>query len=603
MSGVAEESATRRSHSPALGSPPPAKRPKSATTSRPSSPPLGSTPSHTPHLKRGEELLSPEEQARLIQRRFKDAERKRRKREQMLAARAAAEAAGSEAPLDNTISQSEVPSADTPAAAEIGSPSSQPTQGSAPASAPTSKAKGAEIPAAASAPSSSSKGKASAGEKKAAAEKAASRRQMAEKAALAIETTAEEEKSAGEDEEGEEDEKLYCICKTMYDEERMMIACDRCDEWYHTLCMKMNDEQAQLVDLFICPRCEQHTSDRTTYKPPCLRSSCPRAARCPLSRYCSDRCGLLVAAARVAKTKYAKQSSGGPDRLYSTQVRSAVKKEGMARWDQDVQVMQAWLHQVELRECPIEGKQEAKLDSDSHQHTRHSLPQAEALHDLRASLQNLTENRQSVSTLLDLAENRLKLLQLVDDRLGLLPPISVEETAQSSKKSKAKGKGAKAADGSASSTLKTQPRCGYDERLSWDDERFSSWMASTTGRQILDGVQDLDGRLTESETQAVAEEDFLPTVCGVARRKCRRHADWSLLRSEEFEKVKAAQTSTLSSLSEQMAHAQARISELEDLLRKQRIAEDERLAHSIAQEVGGIRVRNGIATSTVTVYT
>lgn len=31
---------------------------------------------------------------------------------------------------------------------------------------------------------------------------------------------------------------------------------NRCDEWYHTSCMGMKDEQAELVDMFVCPHCE-----------------------------------------------------------------------------------------------------------------------------------------------------------------------------------------------------------------------------------------------------------------------------------------------------------------------------------------------------------
>lgn len=37
-----------------------------------------------------------------------------------------------------------------------------------------------------------------------------------------VEKTAEDE-----NEEAAVDDKLYCICKTSYDEERVMIACDR----------------------------------------------------------------------------------------------------------------------------------------------------------------------------------------------------------------------------------------------------------------------------------------------------------------------------------------------------------------------------------------
>lgn len=72
----------------------------------------------------------------------------------------------------------------------------------------------------------------------------------------------------------EVDDKLYCICKTSYDEDRVMIACDRrgiaqlraiipthvcggtrCDEWYHTSCLNMPDLEVDLVDQFYCPTC------------------------------------------------------------------------------------------------------------------------------------------------------------------------------------------------------------------------------------------------------------------------------------------------------------------------------------------------------------
>jgi hypothetical protein len=39
---------------------------------------------------------------------------------------------------------------------------------------------------------------------------------------------------AAEEEEDEVDDRLYCVCRQLYDPERMMIACDRCDNWFHT---------------------------------------------------------------------------------------------------------------------------------------------------------------------------------------------------------------------------------------------------------------------------------------------------------------------------------------------------------------------------------
>jgi len=83
--------------------------------------------------------------------------------------------------------------------------------------------------------------------------------------------TAKSAREEEEEEEADEDDKLYCLCKTKYDESRFMIACDkyaltcqmvgrpllffRCDEWYHTLCVNMPDLDVDLVDQFFCPSC------------------------------------------------------------------------------------------------------------------------------------------------------------------------------------------------------------------------------------------------------------------------------------------------------------------------------------------------------------
>lgn len=87
---------------------------------------------------------------------------------------------------------------------------------------------------------------------------------------------AEKQEEEEESEEEKEDDKLYCVCKTKYDEDRFMIACDRyvfsqplfmnllsyhqsCDEWYHTQCVHMPDLEVDLVDQFICPPCVEST--------------------------------------------------------------------------------------------------------------------------------------------------------------------------------------------------------------------------------------------------------------------------------------------------------------------------------------------------------
>jgi len=39
-----------------------------------------------------------------------------------------------------------------------------------------------------------------------------------------------------DEDEAKEDDKLYCVCKTRYDEDRVMIACDRCVFSWSALC-------------------------------------------------------------------------------------------------------------------------------------------------------------------------------------------------------------------------------------------------------------------------------------------------------------------------------------------------------------------------------
>ncbi|KAL6544030.1 hypothetical protein OROGR_010527 [Orobanche gracilis] len=46
---------------------------------------------------------------------------------------------------------------------------------------------------------------------------------------------------------------LYCICRRPYDH-RAMIACDKCDEWYHFDCIKISSAPK----IYICPACDPH---------------------------------------------------------------------------------------------------------------------------------------------------------------------------------------------------------------------------------------------------------------------------------------------------------------------------------------------------------
>lgn len=52
---------------------------------------------------------------------------------------------------------------------------------------------------------------------------------------------------------------LYCICRKPYyqHEERAMIACDNCDEWYHFDCVKL----IKAPEVYTCPACNLQTEE------------------------------------------------------------------------------------------------------------------------------------------------------------------------------------------------------------------------------------------------------------------------------------------------------------------------------------------------------
>ena len=47
---------------------------------------------------------------------------------------------------------------------------------------------------------------------------------------------------------------LFCLCRGPDDGE-FMIQCEECKEWYHGSCVNVTPEQADHIDVFLCPDC------------------------------------------------------------------------------------------------------------------------------------------------------------------------------------------------------------------------------------------------------------------------------------------------------------------------------------------------------------
>ncbi|XP_057659195.1 nucleosome-remodeling factor subunit NURF301 isoform X2 [Diorhabda carinulata] len=54
--------------------------------------------------------------------------------------------------------------------------------------------------------------------------------------------------------------KLYCLCQQPYDESQFYICCDRCQDWFHGRCVGILQSEADNIDEYICPRCQRNNS-------------------------------------------------------------------------------------------------------------------------------------------------------------------------------------------------------------------------------------------------------------------------------------------------------------------------------------------------------
>ncbi|KAK2461885.1 hypothetical protein APHAL10511_006348 [Amanita phalloides] len=332
-----------------------------------------------------------------------------------------------------------------------------------------------------------------------------------------------------------DDDKLYCVCKTKYDEDRVMIACDKCDEWYHTQCVNMSDLVVDLVDQFFCPLCIQRNPQallKTTYKLRCLNglkhpnpgssSAChkPALGGGILSKFCSQDCGVEYMENRIEMWV---KKGGKRERLWES-VKHAEKREGVAIRVDGLKCSPEWMLKTENIN-PSQDEEEKTCSATEKWKVKAAKSHME-VERLRNILHRVVKIREDIKKGMEVVLWRERLLDLATERA-----MSVGQ-------------------------------CGWDQRLCFGDEEWREF-----GVGVLESY--------ESKDESTAEVDSSMQVDGLGgvedgewwcpgKTMCDRHAGWQNIRSKDISREKEQKEEALAKLTTRERELRKRIEDIVD---------------------------------------
>ncbi|OJT12956.1 Nucleosome-remodeling factor subunit BPTF [Trametes pubescens] len=361
-----------------------------------------------------------------------------------------------------------------------------------------------------------------------------------------------------EEEEEEEvvDDKLYCICKTSYDEDRVMIACDRCDEWYHTQCLKMDDLEVDLIDQFVCPPCikaNPHLLLKTTYKKRCFAglqhprpssaAACHKPARGAFSKFCSDDCGITYMQRRI-------ESWGGEESVLWASVRDVKQREGVVV---KVHLVKEEPKPTRRRKPEPRAVAQNQLLVEAYEVQRPTKSQRErAIARLQGELFKIAPKREVLKDELEVILWRQKVLEL------------------------------------AAARAERVQECGWDQRLCLDDDEYGEYAAGVLesyeeGHANGDDAMQVDGTVVEDGAWWCT-----------GKKKCPRHVGWQKLRANELEFDQELKEKAMSALTTQEREIRR---QLEDVISLESRQPSIMVPGPIPQPVNGHTQGNGTAKS------
>lgn len=285
-----------------------------------------------------------------------------------------------------------------------------------------------------------------------------------------------------------------------------------CDDWCHPGCVGLLEEDLDLVDLFYCPAClAAHPNLTVTYKTACARDICRHPARLPLSKFCSDECGILCVMKRVDEWNL---SVDPPPIVPPPKLRPKLKAVSPAEPAGTPVPLPMMLQKLEATRVVRYAKRREglvsienvpqDLASLNEQAARRKAEEERTVTKYRDELAGIKQQRARHVRMQASVNARIAFFDVILQRAQWLDSVSG-------------GTGV----------------CGYDYRVQMDEEVWLSWMESNESMIAFEGYgigeDDRDTEDSRAESEVVGR-----TVCR-ERRKCERHGGWQKLRMSDLE--------------------------------------------------------------------
>ncbi|KAK6200253.1 uncharacterized protein RJT21DRAFT_114679 [Scheffersomyces amazonensis] len=316
-------------------------------------------------------------------------------------------------------------------------------------------------------------------------------------------------------------EELFCICRKP-DNGEMMVQCDGCEEWFHFKCMKLKQENSNLIAKFFCKFCDWQNTGVTLWKRKCRVSWCKDPIRND-SKYCSDEHGKLFMKELLVDKKPITDHDLASNKIKTIMDHSGYNYEvlinlGSQFPELDIVKEYNETNGANIDKFPTETKQE--LNSIK----RRFLKIKQLIEKFEKREAYLLEIKEKNKSLND------KLLR------AIYPEVKTEDTTSTSGKKK------------KSSKSKKLDICFHDKSL----DKIS------TEKSIIDEIltnEDQFNKLKTTIEQKINEESddvlYNELLCIQDRKKCPRHNGWWNLLNDEVTKKLIEYNQTLDKLEAQ----------------------------------------------------